>query len=162
MIFRKSYNDSFLDVSNAMRALAQAPRSVNVTHGPININTTVTEKRAATDESVRILNEMQKAAIESLVAKWEPSDNIFNCKAAMFMRAEHMDNVIVVVYRYNSIHDRRVEYAFNPEDIKFGRKTIQQVIEGLHQAIVNDLAKVITQCTLTAVGEQILQQKYGT
>jgi hypothetical protein len=142
------------------KALANCPREVTVNHGPINITSNVTEKRAPTDESVRILNEMQAAAINSLLAKWEISDNIINCRAAMFRRPEHMDTLIVVVYRFNHIEDRRVEYSFDPTKVQLGTMTVANIVDGIKQAVAKDVAEVLTRSALQVIGQDLLQQKY--
>lgn len=51
---------------------------VSHSHGPSSI--AIVEKRAPTDESVKLLKEMEEAALNKIIASGRVEDNIFNTK----------------------------------------------------------------------------------
>lgn len=67
--------------------------------GPSNV--TITEKRAPTDESVRLLNEMEQAARNKVVETTIVKDTHFECKIHKSVDALSMQDVYGVIYSLN-------------------------------------------------------------
>ena len=76
-------------------------------------HSTVTEKRAPTDESVRLLREMEAAASASIVKSIQIVDNSVNC--SMHIRENFLSGTkdMIVVY---SINGKRREFNFSHRD----------------------------------------------
>jgi hypothetical protein len=67
--------------------------------GPSNV--TVNEKRAPTDESVRLLNEMEQAARNKVVETTVVKDTHFECKIHKSVDMFSMQDVYSVIYSLN-------------------------------------------------------------
>jgi len=104
-------------------------------------NVNVTERRAPTDESVRLLREMEKAANDSVLK----AVRVENCHidAVIHQKREVQScmAVFVVVYRING-ERRDVRYEHND---KFGdsRQEQEAAAIGLRDALAKDVANVI-------------------
>ena len=67
--------------------------------GPSNV--TVTEKRAPTDESVKLLKEMEQAARDKVVETTIVKDTHFECKIHKSVDMHSMQDVYSVIYSLN-------------------------------------------------------------
>lgn len=127
---------------------------VKVNHGPI----TVTENRAPTDESIKILNEMQEKALKNIISKLKIDDNIFNCHAMIHSNMEYDEYEIYIKYSYNK-HERVVKHSIDDSFMK-ELNGLQKVVDGLKLAIAKDFAEVITNSVLFDIGNTLLNVKY--
>lgn len=130
--------------SDTYNYTTEVTREVNtyVTHGTKNVN--VVEKKAPTDDSVRLFNEIQEKAVESLINRIKIEDNYLRASAIFLRDNAYLQYVIVVRYTYNK-HERTVKYSFDEFDKKKG---IQALIEGLIKAVSDDIAQVIVQSSI--------------
>jgi len=105
--------------------------STNITTGPSHV--TVTEKKAPTDESVRLLREMEQAA----EAKLQQSFRVAGCPMDLLLHTAHdprnYQRVIHAHYRVGSVQ-YRVEHRVREDADR------DEVIEGLVMAVARDLA----------------------
>jgi hypothetical protein len=69
--------------------------------GPSSVNVSVTEKRAPTDESVRLLNEMQKKAEANLLAALHLDNNELKGMVHIYQDVLRASKNVVVVFELN-------------------------------------------------------------
>lgn len=76
---------------------------INVSPGLGFVNATITENRAPTDESVRLLMEMEQAARQKVIESTVVSDTAFECKIMKSKDFESSQDVYIVIYKLNNI-----------------------------------------------------------
>jgi hypothetical protein len=121
-----------------------------VTHGP----KTVTEIRAPTDDSIRILNEMREKTLQDIISRLRIDDNIFKCHAVMVSDHQEWQNRIVVKYSYNG-HERVVRFSFDQ-----GERDLQKITGDLRKKVAEDFTEVIMTSVLFDTSNQLLNLKY--
>jgi hypothetical protein len=132
MLFNNHYHNHTI--------VKKEPDTVNHHHGPV----TITEHRAPTDESIKIMKEMEQKVLENIISSIRSEDNYLNA-AAFLVRDNLMGNWnIHVKYTYNK-HQRVVKYSFDFLDIKQG---MDYIILKTKEAIAEDIAQVIVNSTL--------------
>ncbi len=103
----------------------------------VEVNTRITEQRAPTDESVRLLKEMEGAAREKLLE----SVRVQNCGIdAVLHRYEDcltQQTRFLIIYKING-EQRRVEHSEYSMDL-----TIQKIGDALWKALADDIAGVL-------------------
>jgi hypothetical protein len=72
-----------------------------IKRGPEFVSVDITEKRAPTDESVRLLREMEEAVEKRMLAAVRVNDTAFQC--VVRMRDDHMmgDKVLMAIFSVN-------------------------------------------------------------
>jgi methylphosphotriester-DNA--protein-cysteine methyltransferase len=107
--------------------------------GPTYVTKTVTEHRAPTDESVRLLKEMEEKAREKIIDSFSVKDTHFECKFFQEMDMTTQEMKYVVIYSMNGKRrtvDVRVERdAINLDTYK---KLINAVAYDIAGAILSD------------------------
>ena len=124
-----------------------------VTHGSKTV--TVNENKAPTDDSIRLLNEMQEKVLNNIIGRLTVNDNSLKASAIHFKDCSQMQNTIKVKYTYNG-HERLVTYSYDNYE-----KDIQKISEGLHKALSNDIGQVILNSSMMDIYSTLMQQKYG-
>jgi hypothetical protein len=74
----------------------------------------VTEKRAPTDESVRLLREMEAAAVANVIKSIQIVDNSVNCSMHVQNNMLSGTKDIIVIY---SLNGKRGEFEFSHRDL---------------------------------------------
>ena len=74
---------------------------VTVKDGPTYVTKTTTEYRAPTDESVRLLKEMEEKAREKIIDSFTVNDTHFECKFFQEMDVTTQEMKYVVIYSMN-------------------------------------------------------------
>lgn len=85
------------------------------TSSPSSIDVTITEKRAPTDESVKLLKEMQESVLKSVIGQIKVDDNVVTGEAIAF-DLPWLVNDIKVVYKFKI---NGIEYCVEKEISKF-------------------------------------------
>ena len=67
----------------------------------VSVNTEITEKRAPTDESVRLLSEMERAAFGRLIEKMDLPDNTISGKVFRHINHECLEEKLTAVLLIN-------------------------------------------------------------
>ena len=84
---------------------------------PQQINSTVTEHRAPTDASARLLSEMQQAARDSVFATLECRDNKFSCRAVVEQDFAAFSESLRVQFTLNGEkHDATIKFDNRHDD----------------------------------------------
>lgn len=115
---------------------------VNVTHlTPAGHNyTTVTEKRAPTDESVRLLKEMEKAARDKVIASIELDSNLV--KGRVFVMKEILsgkNNFAVLM----DINGKRVEIRVSTDEFDSPDAQLQEVYRAIGERIAVEVMPTV-------------------
>jgi hypothetical protein len=105
-------------------------------HETISRHTTVTENRAPTDESVKILRDMEERAekkvLNSVRVQNTPVDMVIHTMRDYFTG----DNIYACIFKING-HQKRVEYRAYCEKDKLS------VAIGIRDAVAKEIANVI-------------------
>lgn len=105
---------------------------------PDNVNVTVTENRAPTDESVKLLSEFEEAVKKRIETQIHVSNNAFNCKVYSQKDYMNMSTTWVTIFMLNG---KRLRSEYTLEDID--------------QLRSSDLTKTVCQGIMKSVGETI-------
>ena len=100
------------------------------------------EKRAPTDESVRLLKEFEEKAQAKVIEAISVEGNGFNC--VLHFEMDFMSEALRAkcVYDLNG-HRRTVEYTKNRDYASSPRDFEAKVVEGLFKAIAEDISRAI-------------------
>jgi hypothetical protein len=105
---------------------------VTVKDGPTYVTKTTTEYRAPTDESVRLLKEMEEKAREKIIDTFTVKDTHFECKFFQEMDVTTQEMKYVVIYSMNG-KKRTV-------NVRVDRDVIADNYKKLISAVANDIA----------------------
>ncbi len=112
----------------------------------VSVSHRVTEKRAPTDESIRLLREMEQAALDQVEKSFRVEANGFSCLVQFFSRPEFSENVFRVYFDLNG-KKHKVDVTTNgyhkKEDIP--KMILQAIAEEISRECIPDLAKVFNQ-----------------
>jgi hypothetical protein len=99
---------------------------------------TVTEKRAPTDESVRLLREMEDKAEQQVVEAVKVGDAVFECVVHMIREPMSLDTICRAIFSLNgkqiSVDSRTSDYNSKPEDV--ARALVEAVSRRIAEEIV--------------------------
>lgn len=101
-------------------------------------NVKVTEKKAPTDESVRLLREMETAAKEEIVKQITVANNIFNCAIHVLKEPYNLTDKIMTIYDLNGIKYKNV---FEVNRFKGREENIQDWHKSLAEDMVSNMLK---------------------
>ena len=93
---------------------------------------TVTEKRATTDDSVRLLKELEEKAREKIIDSFAVKDTHFECKIFQEKDCLTLDTKFVVIYSMNG-KKRTV-------NVRVEEGAIENTYKKLLSAVANDIA----------------------
>ena len=105
---------------------------VTVKDGPTYVTKTTTEYRAPTDESVRLLKEMEEKAREKIIDSFTVNDTHFECKFFQEMDMTTQEMKYVVIYSMNG-KKRTV-------NVRVERDVIADNYKKIISAVANDIA----------------------
>lgn len=104
---------------------------------PSSINVTVEEKRAPTDESVRLLREMEEKIQKSLVQSIRVENTEFNCVVHVFEDLMSSQFRLMAVFKLNGKQER-AEYRTNTWQF-----SPEEAITRLRDAVATKIANLI-------------------
>ncbi len=104
-------------------------------HSSVNARVDVTEKRAPTDESVRLLREMEAAAREQIVATTVVRDTVFECVIYMHHDLAAYEDMYRIVY---SLNGRKLTTDVRVR--RWDRPTEEQIVDTIREALGKDIA----------------------
>lgn len=104
----------------------------------ISVNTTVTEKRAATDDSVRLLKEMEEKARERIVESMILPNNLLSGT----VHRQH-DIINMAIYFHVHYQLNNVKREARTRVIDGGRESIGENIEAIYKALSEDIARIL-------------------
>lgn len=123
---------------------------------PQSVNVSITEKRAPTDESLRLLSEMKQRALEEVYQSIPLDNNIF--KGIIYFQKDVLfDNKsIKIVFEWNGkriVHDSKISsFEIN---YKNQEEIIEQIINELSRTIaVEILSQIITKDVMAFINEK--------
>lgn len=110
--------------------------------GPSSVNVSVTENRAPTDESVRLLNEMQKKVESNLLASLHLDNNELKGMVHIYKDVLRASKNVVVMFELNG---KKVRHESNIKEWVPKDEIPGILVKELSQTIACELlAKVIT------------------
>lgn len=99
-------------------------------------NVNITEKRAPTDESVRLLKELEKAAVDRMIGSFELPSNTIRSRVAVRRDLMGWKNQFLIL---TEINGKKYEMRVETEVDSDRRATIDELYKGLSE----QLAQVI-------------------
>ncbi len=116
--------------------------TIRVTQGP-NYPQTITEKRAPTDESVRILMELEAAAERRVVERGKLEGNLFHaCWVVKYCNHEPDLKECVCRFEINN-HPYTVTFNLCPRSIRNSQDFHQRVVGEILKHVTQELALVL-------------------
>ena len=106
--------------------------------------TTITEKRAPTDDSIKLLNEMTEKALTNIVKRFSTTNNTFQASCALFHDRLAHQHVFLCKFTMNG-NDHTMEIPVKDWDCG----TRELLVEALYTAICNKVALEILRPMLT-------------
>ena len=106
-------------------------------HSSVTVQKTVREQRAPTDESVRLLREMEKAATDKVISAIRVSDSLF--EAVLHQQVDHLNcqKMFMCVIKLNG---EKITVPFNCNDWA----SREDIVMGIRDAIAKEIANRIT------------------
>lgn len=114
--------------------------TIRVGGGVTHVHSTTTERRAPTDESVRLLMEMEQAAERRVIERGEIKDNVVNARWSALYDRESPD--IVNLYVRFTINGVDVERKIPFCQSRFVKP--QEKFQQIHAVVVEEVARTIT------------------
>lgn len=102
----------------------------------VYVNTEITERRAPTDESLKLLKEMQEKALKSVVASGQTENNEFHCRWEVFDNYLYDTKIVFVVFKLNG-----VEYKWEITVPMF--KSTEEIPEYVFESVCQKLASEV-------------------
>lgn len=100
--------------------------------------TNITEKRAPTDESVKLLRKMEKAARKEVEKSIRVTDNTFDCNIVLAAEPWNDEYHIVTTYKLNG-KVRKVSTRVRASQDK------NELLQDIGKSVMNDVAKDISE-----------------
>ena len=124
--------------------------------GHTNVNVKITEKRVPTDDSVRLLREMEAAAREQVIEAISVGDTAFECVVhyqQRMMEDKDKDELVAIF----SLNGRKMEARFIQDR---GARLMQmrwrhELVDGLIEAVAKKIATEILRGALSQMQNQV-------
>ncbi|MEG0161935.1 MAG: hypothetical protein RR714_06495 [Aurantimicrobium sp.] len=117
---------------------------------PDSINVNIQERRAATDESVRILREMEKEVQQKIT----DSIRVQNCEIDLVVHTQvdylNSQSLMALVYCING-KKTRVDLKFNSWETQDKEKVLDKIIQRLSESIASNLLQGIKNIDLKGI-----------
>lgn len=104
-----------------------------------DVNVTVTEKRAPTDESVRLLREMEQKAEQRIEQTARVEDCDFDIVIHRRHDAMNVEDQFALIYRVNG-RKVRVDHHFRPKAAERRDEERERLAQELRQALADSIA----------------------
>lgn len=121
------------------RVTVQSPRSVHHSH-----HSEVHEHRAPTDESVRLLKEMQEAALQSVVASGKLENNLLTGEVTVVRECFGMENTGIIRLKING-QDIEVRVDLSPKFAETAEEARKKLVEGIVKGLMRSVGEVLMQ-----------------
>lgn len=110
-------------------------------HGPARVNVTTTEHRAPTDDSVRLLSEMEEKVLKRILSRHTLQDNAFNAEWYIIQHNHIDDMELVCRFKLNG-EEKKITLNLCRFDIRMQDPmvTVKKVCEAVQQ----EIAKILT------------------
>jgi len=105
----------------------------------VYVKQTVTEKRAPTDDSVRLLMEMEDKALDKLVSITKLENNFF--KATWHTFDDYMNGGLNIICRFE-LNGKEEKFDF--KICKFECRNDQELIEKVREKVLERLSRIFT------------------
>jgi hypothetical protein len=110
-----------------------------------DINVNVTEKRAPTDESVRLLREMEKEALNKIVKNIDLSNNQFSARLLVFKDLLNLNTKGKVLFSLNGKrHELNVEFGFLELEVDMIKLCYDELAKYVAREILMTVSKLQT------------------
>ena len=120
-------------------ALGRSERQAPARH-TTEVTTTITENRAPTDASVKLLREMESEAMSRVTDRFSASVNGFDCTITIYQ--SDLDNEVQAFAAYKIGHsERKVKAAISIDEVCPNH---EKLYAALHEKVLEDLASLIT------------------
>jgi hypothetical protein len=108
-----------------------------IKRGPEHTSVSVTEKRAPTDESVRLLREMEQAVENRMLAAVRVNDTAFQC--VVRIHDDHMmgDKVLMAIF---SVNGNKMTATHT---MPYGNNDLESAVTGLRDQVAKAIANHI-------------------
>jgi hypothetical protein len=129
----------------------------NYNYTTVNSNVRVTEEKAPTDESIKLLNEFQEKARENLVDSIHVKNNVFEAVALFFQNKFPKDGFTMMIkFELNGIEYKE---KFDIDGMEYYEATKQDAIGGRYNLFLNKLALRVSSIMLQSVLDDIVHFK---
>jgi len=114
--------------------------------GPSHVTVTVTEKRAPTDASVKLLREMEEKAHQSVINSIQVGDTHFEARLVVNrLPATEGGIEFHIIY---SLNGKKMETIYRPD---WREQDVTKQIEGLIDAVAKDVSREIISASLANI-----------
>ena len=124
-------------------------KSYNSYGGPSKID--VTEKKAPTDDSVRLLSEFERKAEEKLLSVHKLDNNFF--KSSWFVMQDYMNDGVRVVCKY-LWNGKEGEFEFMLPSIRYMNK--ERFVEEINNRMKEQVSKMLLMDLSAKAGNEII------
>jgi len=100
---------------------------------------TITEKKAPTDESVRLLREMEDTAFKSVIKQFRVDNNVLN-GLVTYIQPNHSTADYICIYTF-TLNGEKYDIKERLDYLDIQRKTKEDVIKDLYNAISKNIAE---------------------
>ena len=111
--------------------------------------TTITEKRAPTDESIRLLNEMQSKSLDNLISRISITNNIVNAEVLLF-RIDGGDFMQVFCFKING-QEYKIKKIMNPSFDIYGKIILESQYDS-----ISKFAKIVSEELVSLLFNKII------
>lgn len=119
--------------------------SYRINRGPEHVSVSVTEKRAPTDESVRLLREMEAAAEKRVLEAVRVSDTKFECVIHSMKQPLSGETMLRAIFKLNGeklVADYTAKYGCTAEDALIGLR------DAVAKKIANSIAPMFSRLSV--------------
>lgn len=113
-----------------------------LTAGPSHVSVVVTEKRAPTDESVRLLKEFEAKAEKKLLSSIRLDGCPFDCVMHVMQDTHDLDTKVLVRYRIGGGEERTVRHEFK-ERMESVSDRRDRLVRELRDVLAQDIAAFV-------------------
>ena len=119
--------------------------------GPSRIDVTVKEHRAPTDESVKLLRELEDKALQSILSTIKLESTPFDCRVFPMLTPMSESIKFVVLYKIGKLHP--LGRQWDAEDMQrlehvapiWDKPSPEKIVDSLLLAVATDVAKTMLQ-----------------
>ena len=132
-------------------------KRTNYNYTTLNANVRVTEQKAPTDESIKLLNEFQEKARENIIDSIHIKNNVFEA-VALFFQNEFPQRGFKMMIKFK-LNGTEYKEKFDIDDMEYYEATKQDAIKGRYHLFLNKLALRVSSIMLQSVLDDIVHFK---
>jgi hypothetical protein len=110
-------------------------------HAPSRVNVTTTEHRAPTDDSVRLLTEMEEKVLKRILSRHTLQDNTFNAEWYIIQHNHIDDMELVCRFKLNG-EEKKITLNLCRFDIRMQDPMV--TVKKVCEAVQKEIAKILT------------------